>query len=98
MEEVEELAAKSSLPETVDRAYWDKFICDADGKRVVQLFMKAVKTISIVKLFRHRQQKNTCSPQSAQRLELRGRSKKVLLKVNQLPVFIHFSATSAPLR
>jgi hypothetical protein len=29
MEEVEELAAKSSLPETVDRAYWDKFICDA---------------------------------------------------------------------
>ena len=28
MEEVEELAAKSSLPETVDRAYWDKFICD----------------------------------------------------------------------
>jgi hypothetical protein len=28
MEEIEELAADSALPETVDRAYWDKFICD----------------------------------------------------------------------
>ena len=28
LEEVEELAAGSSLPETVDRSYWDRFICD----------------------------------------------------------------------
>jgi len=28
MEEVEQLAAESALPETVDRGYWDKFICD----------------------------------------------------------------------
>jgi len=28
MDEVEQLAANSALPETVDRAYWDKFICD----------------------------------------------------------------------
>jgi len=28
MEEVEKLAVESVLPETVDRLYWDKFICD----------------------------------------------------------------------
>ena len=28
MAEVEQLAADSALPEAVDRAYWDKFICD----------------------------------------------------------------------
>jgi hypothetical protein len=28
MEEVEQRAAESTLPETVDRGYWDKFICD----------------------------------------------------------------------
>lgn len=28
MDEVEQLAADSTLPEIVDRAYWDKFICD----------------------------------------------------------------------
>jgi len=29
MEEVEELSLKSTLPETVDRKFWDQFICDA---------------------------------------------------------------------
>ena len=29
MEEVEELSLSSSLPETVDRKFWDQFICDA---------------------------------------------------------------------
>ena len=28
MDEVEQLAAESTLPETVDSGYWDKFICD----------------------------------------------------------------------
>ena len=29
MEEVEELSQRSTLPETVDREFWDQFICDA---------------------------------------------------------------------
>ena len=29
MEEVEELSLSSTLPETVDRKFWDQFICDA---------------------------------------------------------------------
>jgi adenylate kinase family enzyme len=29
MEEVEELSQRSNLPETVDRKFWDQFICDA---------------------------------------------------------------------
>jgi hypothetical protein len=29
MEEVEELSQRSNLPETVERKFWDQFICDA---------------------------------------------------------------------
>ncbi|MBT8367050.1 MAG: nucleotidyltransferase domain-containing protein [Deltaproteobacteria bacterium] len=34
MEEVEELSLSSSLPETVDRKFWDQFICDAVESKI----------------------------------------------------------------
>jgi len=34
MEEVESLAVASNLPETVDRKFWDQFICDTLEKEL----------------------------------------------------------------